>query len=149
MAKPDTMRGSHLLIMLGDGASPETFASPCGLTTKAINFDATTNDFNVPDCADPDAPSWTERVVDALSATIPGNGVLSLADLADWRDWFFSGLPRNVQVSVDETLASGGGYFQGSAVLTTFNIGGNQGELATLEIAIQSNGEVSWVPASS
>lgn len=149
MAKPNTMKGSHLLILLGDGASPETFASPCGLTTKAINMDASTNEFNVPDCADPDAPSWTERVVNALSASVPGSGVLSLADLADWRDWFLSGAARNIQVSLNETLALGGGYFEMSAVMTTFNISGNQGELANLEVAIQSNGPVTWVDAAS
>jgi hypothetical protein len=149
MAKPDTMRGSHLLILLGDGASPEIFASPCGLTTKAINMEASTNDFNVPDCADPDAPSWTERIVDALSAAVPGSGVLNLSDLADWREWFLSGLPRNIQVSLNESLALGGGYFEMSSVLTTFNLSGNQGELAQIEVAIQSNGEVTWVDAAS
>lgn len=149
MAKPDTMKGSHLLIMLGDGTSPETFAAPCGLVTKAINFDATTNDFNVPDCADPDAPSWTERVVDALSAGVPGSGVVSLADLDTWRVWFFSGLAKNVQVVLDEDLARGGGHFAMSAVMTTFNITGNKGELAQLEINIQSNGEVTWVDATT
>lgn len=149
MAKPDTMKGSHLLILLGDGASPETFASPCGLTTKAINMEGTTNDFNVPDCADPDAPSWTERIIAALSASVPGSGIVSLADYADWRTWFLSGLARNIQVSLNESLALGGGYYEMSAVLTTFNTTGNNGELATLEVAIQSNGPVTWVDASS
>lgn len=149
MAKPDTMKGSKLLVMLGDGDSPETFASPCGLVTKAINFDATTNDFNVPDCADPDAPSWTERVVDALSAGIPASGVLSLADLEDWRTWFFSGLGRNIQVVLDESLALGGGMFEMNAVMTTFNITGNKGELAQIEVNIQSNGPVTWADATT
>lgn len=149
MAKPTTMKGSHLLIMLGDGQSPETFAAPCGLTSKGLNMDATTNDFNVPDCADPDAPQWTERIVSALSAAVPGNGIVSLADYADWRDWFLSGLERNIQVSLNESLALGGGHYSMSAVLTQFNTTGNDGELATLEVQIQSNGPVTWTDAES
>lgn len=149
MAKPVTLRGSKVLILLGNGASPEVFASPCGLTTKAINFESGTNDFDVPDCADPDAPTWTERVVASLSATIPGSGVLSMADLGDWRDWFLSGLPKNVQVEIDAPLAEGGGHFAMSAVMTSMDITGNQGELATLEVNIASNGPVTWVDAAS
>lgn len=149
MAKPVTMKGSHLLILLGDGGSPETFASPCGLTTKALNIEATANEFNVPDCADPDAPSWTERIISALSAAVPGNGVVSMADYADWRTWMLSGLERNIQVSMNESLALGGGYYEFSAVLTTFNTSGNDGELAQLEVAIQSNGPVAWVDAAT
>jgi predicted secreted protein len=149
MAKPTTMNGSHLLIMLGDGASPETFAAPCGLTAKGINFSAATNDFNVPDCDDPDAPSWTERVVSALSAGITGSGVLAMESKDEWQDWFLSGASKNIQVSLDESLANGGGYFSLAAVLTTFNITGNQGEKATLEVEIASDGEVTWTAASS
>lgn len=149
MAKPTTILGSHLLIMLGDGNSPETFGAPCGLTSKSLNLSASVNEFNVPDCADPDAPMWTERVVSALSAGVSGSGVIAMESLDEWRTWFLSGLAKVIHVSVDETLAVGGGYFAMSAVLTGFNITGNQGEKATLEVTIQSDGPVTWVPAAS
>lgn len=149
MAKPTTVAGSKLLIMLGDGNSPETFAAPCGLTTKSLNFAASVNEFNVPDCADPDAPMFTERLVSALSAGVTGNGVLAMESLDEWRNWFDSGLAKNIHVSINEPLASGGGYYRMSAVLTGFNIGGNQGEKMTVEVTIQSDGEWTWVPAAS
>lgn len=149
MAKPTTISGSHLLIMIGDGNSPETFAMPCGLTTRGINFAAATNDFNVPDCDDPDAPVWTERVISALSAGVSGNGLLAAEAHDDWRSWFLSGLAKNIQVSVDELLGGGGGYYAMSAVLTGFNLTGEQGGKLQVEITIQSDGVVSWVPAAS
>lgn len=148
MARPTTLKGSKLLIQLGNGAGPEVFTAPCALTTKGINFAAATNDQNVPDCDDPDAPTWTERVISALSAGVSGSGTLALESLETWREWFLSALEKNIRVKVDALAADGGGYFAMSAVLTSFNIGGNQGELATIEVEIQSNGEVTWVDAT-
>lgn len=149
MTKPITIKGSHVLIMLGNGASPETFAAPCGLTTKAINLTATANEFNVPDCTNPDAPMFTERVISALSAGVTGNGVLDMNSLDEWRIWWLSGLAENIRVVIDETQALGGGYFAMSAVLTDLNIGGNQGELATVDVTIASNGPITWHAAGT
>jgi predicted secreted protein len=138
------MKGSKFLIQLSDDASPETFAAPCALTTKGIDFSAESNDFNVPDCDDPDAATWTERVVSALSAGVSGSGTLAMESLETWREWFLSGAEKNIRVKLDH---ADGGYFAMSAILTGFNLGGNQGELATIEVTIASNGEVTWTDA--
>lgn len=142
MARPTTIKGSKFVIRLGNGESPEVFAAPCALTSKSISFTASTNDQNVDDCDDPDAPSWTERVVGALSAGVSGSGTLAMESLGTWRTWFFSGLEKNIQVWIDDDTY--GGYFSMSAVLTTLTPGANQRELATIEVEIQSNGEVTW-----
>lgn len=146
MARPNTIKGSKFRIELGDGASPETFDAPCALTTKGINFSAASNEFNVPDCDDPDAATWTERVVSALSAGVTGAGTLAMESLPVWRDWFLSALEKNIRVRIiDDGATAGDGYFAMSAILSSFNIGANQGELATIEISMDSNGEVTWV----
>lgn len=149
MARPTTLKGSKVIILLGDGATPtEVFTAPCALTTKSINFSATTNDQNVPDCDDPDAPTVTERVVAALSAAVTGNGTLAMESFDEWRDWFDSGAAKNIQVKVDATAANNGGYWSMSALLTTFNVGGNQGELATIEVGIVNAGAWTWTDAT-
>lgn len=149
MARPKTARGSKVLIQLGNGAGPEVFTAPCALETKGINLSADTNDFNVPDCDLPDNPTWTERVVSALSAGVSGNGVLALENLTTWRTWFLSGLAKNIRVKIDVPLADNGGYFAMSSVLTTFNIGADQTGLITVEVGISSSGEVTWTAASA
>jgi hypothetical protein len=147
MAQPKTIKGSKVLILLGDGTTPtEVFAAPCGLTTKGITFTAESNDQNVPDCDDPDAPTFTARVIATLSAAINGAGILALESLEDWREWFDSGLEKNIRLKLD-AAAPEGGYYQMSAVLTSFAIGGNQGELATVDVGILSNGAWAWTPA--
>lgn len=142
MARPTTVKGSKFLIRLGNGASPEVFVAPCALTSKAIAFTASTNDQNVDDCDDPDAATWTARVIASLSAGVSGSGTLAMESLAAWRVWFLSALEKNIQVWIDDDTY--GGYYSMSAVLTGFTNGANQRELATIEVEIQSNGEVTW-----
>ena len=151
MAKPKTASWTKLLIMVGDGGSPtETFAAPCGLNTKGINFGAETADVTVPDCNDPSLPAWIERVVRSLSGTVPGSGLLALEALPVWRAWFFSGAPRNCRIKIDVPLADNGGHFAGRFVITTFNIGAAEDDgKIQVEIELQSDGEVIWVPAAS
>jgi hypothetical protein len=149
MAKPTTLRSTKLLIELGDGANPEVFAAPCALTTKGLNFSATTTDTELPDCDDPDAATWTDRAVDALSAGVTGSGTLAMDALATWRTWFLSAANKNIRVKLDLPQASGGGYFAMSAVLSGFNLAGQGKGLATIEVTIGSSGEVSWVAAGA
>ncbi len=149
MARPTTVKGTKFLLQLGDGGTPEVYAAPCALTTKGINFSAESNDFNVPDCDLPDAATWTERVVSALSAGVSGEGTLAMESLPTWWAWYSSALEKNIRVKVDVPLANNGGYWSMSAILTSFNVSANNGELATVEIEIQSNGEVTWTAAAA
>lgn len=139
MAKPTTYRGTSLLIKLGDGASPEVFSNPCGLTTQAFNRSAETNDTTVPDCADPDAPAWTEREISTMSWEASGSGVLANESVATWDTWFTSGLAKNVQIDVG---GSGGRRYTGSALLTALNVTGERGQKVTVEVTITGNGEL-------
>lgn len=139
MAQATTLRFSKFLILVGDGATPvEDFAAPCGLTSRGFNRTAETNDTNVPDCADEDAPSWLERDVVSLSATLSGSGVLAEESVDIWDEWFESGAARNVRVTTGE--GSGLRTWSGAARLTTFNISGERGSRVTAEIEIVSDG---------
>lgn len=149
MARPTTLKGSKFLIEVGNGADPEVFGAPCALTTKGINFSGSANEFNVPDCDDPDAATWTDRVVGALSAGVTGSGTLAMEALATWRTWFLSAAGKNIRVTLNVPQASGGGYFAMSAVLTGLNLGAELKGLATIEVTIASDGEVTWVPAGA
>lgn len=149
MARPTTMKGSQFIIELGDGATPiEVFVAPCALNTKGINFTATANEQNIADCNDPDAPMWIERMVQTLSGDITGAGTLAFESYNVWREWFLSGLERNVRARFNDVPAPNGGHYIGSYILTAFNTGANQGELATIEVTMMSDGEIAWAAAA-
>jgi predicted secreted protein len=150
MTKPNTTSGSKLLVQVGDGASPtEVFSAPCGLKTKGISFAADTSSTIVEDCDDPDAAAWVERMVRSLSSTVTGSGLLALQALPIWRGFFFGGVAKNCRVKVDEPLARNGGHFAGGYVCTKFDVTGQVKEKVQVSIELQSDGVVSWVPASA
>ncbi|WP_454914984.1 phage tail tube protein [Xanthobacter sediminis] len=139
MAKPTTFRGTQLLIKIGDGASPEVFAFPCGLTTTGLNRSAETSSTAVPDCADPDAPAWTENEVSTMSWEASGSGVLAAESVATWDDWHASGLEKNAQIDLG-TAANDGRRYTGAALLTAYNITGERGQKVNVEVTITGTG---------
>lgn len=146
MAKPTTLSAAKLLVMIGNGAGPEVFTAPCGLTSRGINFSKDSNDTQVPDCDDPDAPVWIERVTTSLSAEITGSGVLAKEALATWRDFFFSTESKNLQIKLDG--GTGWGHWAGAFLCTAFNVTGELGDKVSVEVTFANDGEVEWVAAS-
>lgn len=147
MATPTVASGTKLLVKLGNGASPEVFAEPCGLTTKNFTLNKGTNDIDLPDCDDPDAISWLGREAQNRSAEISGDGVLDTTVLDSYQAWFDSNAARNVQIAINVAAASGGGHWTGAFHLTSLAIGGERGQKITVSLTIQSDGAVTWVPA--
>lgn len=143
MAAPTTLRGTKLLVKLGNGATPEVFTAPCALATKAFNRSSSTNEFNVADCDDPDAPVWTERVKGAITAGVSGSGTLAKESLDMYEAFFEEVDPRNIQITID--YAVGPRTYQGKFVMTTLNITGEQDGLIQVEIEFASSGEVAVV----
>jgi predicted secreted protein len=136
MAKADTLPFSKFLVSLGDGNTPETFTAPCGLNSRSFNRTAASNETNVPDCDDPDAPSWLDRDITSMSAAISGSGVVANEDYDTWEAWFVSGATKNVQVKLG-TRVSVGPY-----KCTKLNVTGQRGNRVTFDVTIDSDGEI-------
>lgn len=146
MALAKVVSYAKFLVLVGDGASPEGFAAPCGLTSRGINFSAETNDTNIPDCDDEDAPSWLGRDVVSLSGELSGSGVLDLDALEVWRA--FLGNRKTCRVMIDVPGAQNGGYWEGAFILTGFNVTGERGSKVSVEVTMTSDGEIEWTAAS-
>lgn len=141
MAAPTVIAGTKLLILVGDGASPEVFAEPCGLTTKGFDLAASTNTTLIPDCADPELPAWEAKTVNALSAQISGSGVMAVEAFLTWEAWFMSALAKHVQIKLNYPAL---GYFSGSFILTAFKLSGQRGQKVTVDLTMVNDGTVAW-----
>jgi predicted secreted protein len=137
MTQASTLKFSQFLIKLGNGMSPEVFAAPCGLNSRGFSRTASTSDTNVPDCADPDAPSWLERDVVSLSGQMSGSGVVADEDFDTWNDWFESGVSKHIQITL------GSRTWTGSAILSKLDITGQRGQRVQFSVSIDSDGEIS------
>jgi len=150
MAKPKTYSFSKFIILLGDGAATEVFTSICALTSKGVEFSSDTSDVTVPDCANPDLPSWTERVVRGKSGQISGNGVMDFASHTQFYTWFDAGTPKSVQIKLDAPLADKGGVYAGKFLLTGYTVTGNEDDAKISHtLTMVSDGPVTWTLAAT
>lgn len=147
MAKPRTLPFGDFVIFIGDGASPENFAAPCGFTKEALKLSSQTSSIVVPDCDDPDAAAWEEKSVSSLSAQVTGSGVLAMAALATWRAKYLAGQSFTIRMMFDDTGANGGGYFQGAAILTDLSFDSDRtanGGRTQISVTLDNDGEWTW-----
>lgn len=150
MALVKHMRGVKLLIKVGDGASPEVFTTYCSINAdRGISFKATTNDFNIPDCDDPDLMAWLVREKVSLSGDITGAGTLNTPDTEAFFNWVISSATRNVQIYLDGVSgADGGGHWAGAYHCTQFDLTGGVGNKVQASIQLTSDGEIVWTDAA-
>lgn len=142
MAAPSVLPGTKLLILVGNGAEPEVFSQPCGLTNKSFKLSATTNSTLIPDCDDPEAPAWEAKEVNSLALQVTGTGVMAKESLAIWRDWFMSAGSKNCQMHIDDNDL---GYFEGSMIISNLELGGQRGQKVTINVTIENDGAPVWV----
>ena len=140
MAAVNSFDGSQILIKVGDGATPEVFTHPCLINAdRAFTLNAETNQFDVPDCANPQDPGWKTTNKTSLSASISGSGMIERTDMALFDAWLISKDPKNIQIEVG---GSGGRKYTGSFHLTSLEWTGTPKENATCTISLASTGAI-------
>lgn len=143
--KPTVIAGTKLLILVGDGANPEVFAQPCGLTSSTFSLTSATGSTVVPFCDDPEAAAWDTKEVTSLSAQVTGSGVMAVESFAIWNNWFLNGSSKNAQIKLDDP---GLGQYQGPWVLSSFKLTGTRGQKVTVDITLENSDIITWVAAS-
>lgn len=141
MAQASVISFSKFRVLLGDGASPETFTAPCGFNSRALNRLKNLNEVVIPDCDDEDAAAWIGRDVASLSWGVTGEGVLAEESIEMWEDFFDSTASRNVRVEI-ELPTQAMLVKEGRAHLSTFNVAANRGEKATVNVELAGDGEL-------
>lgn len=150
MAKAKAINGSKLIIRIDDG-SGSNFVARCSINAdREFGFSSSPSEAMIPDCDNPDDPSWIEREIDGLSVQITGSGMLHTLDIDFFWTWFKSGDSRAVQCAVDVPAAEGGGWWYGDAVLSAFTPARSAGkrDKATFECTILSDGPWDWQDAA-
>ena len=143
-------RGVKLLIMVGDGATPEVFTAFCTINAaRSVVGEAATNDFNIPDCDNPDLMGGLAREKVSLSYSATGAGILNTPDVQEFADWLADENSRNCQIVVDVPASDGGVIFAGAFHLTHFEITGNRGAKMEATLTLISDGEVTVTATST
>ncbi|MBP7619361.1 MAG: hypothetical protein KA745_00215 [Gemmatimonadales bacterium] len=140
MAQPTTARPGKMRILLGDGATPEVFSAPCGLTTKGLTIGKGLSEVRIPDCDDPDAPAWIGRDVTDLSIEISGEGLLAAESVARWIAAAYATVPTNAKVEIE--FSTGTQTFFGAFHVDNFSINSQAGERVSASFSAKSDGEI-------
>ncbi len=143
MATPTTVKFGKFKVLLGDGASPETFANPCGFTSKSLTLTKNLSEVNLPDCDDPDQVAWVGRDATSLSASITGEGVLASESVETWLDAWEN--VESVAVKIEVEFPAKTITWTGRMHIATFTAGAEQGGRVTANIEMQSDGELERV----
>lgn len=146
MAAPTTARFGKFFVRIAKGDSPNDFVAPCGFTSKSLTFTKNLSEVSIPDCDDPDAPIALGRDVQSVSASISGSGVLAAEAVPEWESFRDSVESRECEIEIE--FSSGALEYTGYFQLESIAFGAEQGGRVTIEVSMQSDGEIAgnWTP---
>ncbi len=133
MTLPTTLKFPQMLVLVGNGLLPQTFAAPCGLTARTFALNQSGTD--VPLVGD----EWNRRLAGLLSCKLSGSGLLDAGSFPTWNDWFLSRQSKDVQISLD-----GLGTYEGAFYLTSFTWSSPRSSRVAIDISLESDGAVEW-----
>ncbi|NTI48504.1 hypothetical protein G6L94_09290 [Agrobacterium rhizogenes] len=141
MAKPVTIRFGMFAVMLGTtSGGTTTYAAPCGFTSKSLQLTKELNEVTIPDCDDPDAVAWVGRDAASLSAQVSGEGVLAEESIDVWLDAQNS--VDSVPIKIVLTFPAKVITWTGLAHVSDLTVTGELGQRVTMNVTIQSDGEL-------
>lgn len=146
MAQQTRIKFGDIYLLVGDtSTSPMQFTAPCGISQFGKDVTTNTNDVELRDCDDPDAPVWlgidviSKRMTLNLSGTLDQEAYRTL-----WRNWFMDDASRPIRV-YERVGASGWGYWEGMGVMTQYTDTANGGGSYTNTATIIFDGAPKWV----
>lgn len=140
MAKPQTIKGGKVRVMIGDDATPTEYSALCGFTQRSITMNKGLEDIAIPDCDDPDKVDWTGRDASSLSISVSGEGVLAAESVSTWMKAFKS--PDSVPVKIEIDLPGKIITWTGRMQVESLEIGAQNSRTVTLNVSMQSDGEM-------
>lgn len=145
MSQATTIKGGKIKVLIGNSATPIVYTSPCGFTQRSITLNKGLEDVNIPDCEDPDKVDWVGRDATSLSMSVSGEGVLASESVETWLDAFES--IDSVPVKVEWEFPAKTITWTGFMHIESMEVGANNGQRATNNVSLQSDGEMVRVVA--
>jgi len=138
MATGTSSSFGNFKIEIGDGATPtEAFTFICGLTSKGIDMSSDVVTSEVPDCFSEDLPSWQEKDVKSITATLSGSGMWTAQAHETLLQWWLTAAKKNVKVSWMLAATGDVKTMTGPAVLTKLGQTVAKGERLSADISIE------------
>jgi hypothetical protein len=140
MAQATTIKGGKIRVLLGSDADPIVYSNPCGFTQRSITLNKGLEEVQIPDCTDPDKVDWVGRDATSLSMGVSGEGVLASESVDTWIEGFES--IDSIPVKVEWEFPAKTITWTGRMHIESMEVGANNGQRATNNVSLQSDGEM-------
>jgi len=140
MTKAKTIKGGKVRVLIGDDATPTVYTAPCGFTQRSVTLNKGLEDIAIPDCNDPDKVDWTGRDASSLSISVSGEGVLAATSISTWLKAWKSqdSVPVKIEIELEDKTITWTGNMQ----IESLEIGAQNNRTVTLNVSMQSDGEM-------
>jgi predicted secreted protein len=137
----NNVAGEQLLVQLGNGATPEVFASTATINTnRAIDMSAVASVTELADTVTPSNPAITYRQIKSYDLKVTGAGVADAPSILALINWWQSGARKNVKLIQNLTGAQGGFTFALPMVITQMQLAGVRGDMQTFTCTLEGAG---------
>lgn len=143
MTDATTIKGGRIRVLLGNAATPTVYSAPCGFSQRSITFNKGLEEVKIPNCTDPDAVDWIGRDATSTSMGVGGEGVLAAESVETWLDAFESA--DSVPVKIEMEFPAKTITWTGLMHVESMEVGANNGQRATSNISMQSDGKMTRV----
>jgi hypothetical protein len=103
----------------GNGADPEVFSEPCGITGRSRNFSINTQSDDLPDCDDPNAVAFDAPYKISIGESVDLQFVASAALEPQMRDLAYEAEDKNARYVINKGTRVG--YYEGPGILTALS----------------------------
>lgn len=139
MTQPVTIKGGKIRVLLDlDGTG--SYTAPCGFTSRSLTFSKGLEEVRIPDCDDPDKVDWLGRDASTLSMSVSGEGVLAYESTETWLDAWAS--VNSVATKIEIEFPAKTWTYTGTMQVESLEIGAPNGQRCTLNVSMQSDGEM-------
>ena len=140
---------TRLVIQVGDGGDPETFAFTCGANTFGITLTNNLGENSALDCDNPlDVPASIIRHLETQDTSVTISGMVTTEAWPTWRGWADDGSEKNIKLFLDESAANNGGYWTVPAYLSELELGKENSGKVTFSASLTGAGQRVWTDAA-
>lgn len=139
---------TRLIIQLGDGGDPETFAFTCGANTFGVSLTNNLGENVSLDCDNPlDVPATISRYLESQDTSVNLAGKVTTGAWPTWRAWADDASVKNVKIVIDEAAADNGGFWVVPARLSSLELQKENSGRVDFTASIVGDGARVWTDA--
>jgi TP901-1 family phage major tail protein len=135
--------GRAMLIKIGDGADPETFAYLAGINSKTLTINNAAIDATTADESDPGGELWAQSLNGLKSVSVSGDGIFIGG--TDQEERLNAVAEASDPIANFEVIVPDFGTYAGEFRVTTSGLGGETEGAVTFSLALESTGFVAFL----